>query len=66
MAVDCYKTIEVTEHPSLTRAVLQTVNVLLLWGYSAGYNLHWGYSLVFTPYLTQKNQQEHGRRKDFF
>jgi len=29
MAQDCYKTIEVRENPSLTRAVLQTVNVLL-------------------------------------
>jgi len=29
MALDCYKTIEVREHPSLTRALLQTVNVLL-------------------------------------
>jgi len=29
MAQDCYKTIEVKEHPSFTRAVLQTVNILL-------------------------------------
>jgi len=29
MAQDCYKTIEFKEHPSLTRAVLQTLNSLL-------------------------------------
>jgi len=29
MAEDYYKTIEVKEHPSLTRAVLQTVDILL-------------------------------------
>jgi len=29
MAQDCYKTIEDQEHPTLTRAVLQTVNILL-------------------------------------
>jgi len=29
MAQDCYKTIEVKEDPSLTRMVLQTVNILL-------------------------------------
>jgi len=29
MAQDCYKTIEVKELRSLTRAVLQTVNILL-------------------------------------
>jgi len=29
MARDCYKTVEVKEHPSLTRVVSQTVNILL-------------------------------------
>jgi len=54
MPQDCCKTIEVKEHPSLTRAVLQAVNFLL----------HW--ISVFTPHLTHKKQQEYGRRKDFF
>jgi len=29
MAQDCYKTIEVKDDPSLTRAVLPTVNIFL-------------------------------------
>jgi len=64
MALDCYKTIEVREHPSLTRALLQTVNVLLHWISAALATVQAG--LVFTPYLTHKKQREHGRRKGFF
>jgi len=56
MAQDCYKTTEVIEHPSLTRAVLQTVNILLHWIYAALAAVQ--ASLVFTPYLTNKKQQE--------
>jgi len=52
MAQDCCKTIEVKEHPSLTRVVLQAASVLL----------HW--ISVFTPHLTDKKQQE--CRRDFF
>jgi len=64
MAQDRYKTIEAKEHPR--RAVLQMVNVLLNCISAALATVQ--ASLVFTPYLTHKKQQEHGRRrrKDFF
>jgi len=56
MAQNCYKTVEVKEHPTLTRAVLQTVNILLHWISSALAAVQ--ASLVFTPYLTHKKQPE--------
>jgi len=55
-ARDCYKTIEVKEHPSLTRAVLQTVNILFHWISAALATAQ--ASLVFTPYRTHEKQQE--------
>ena len=56
MAQDCYKTIEVKEYPTLTRAVLQTVNILLHWISSALATVQ--ASLVFTRYLIHKKQPE--------
>ena len=56
MAQDCYKTLEVKEHPTLTREVLQTVNILFHWISSALATVQ--ASLVFTPYLTHKKQPE--------
>jgi len=56
MAQDCYKTVELTKHPSLTRAMLQTVNILLHWISAALATVQ--ASLVFTPYLTHEKQQE--------
>jgi len=50
------KQLEVKEHPSWTPAVLQTVNILLHWIYAALATVQ--ASLVFTPYLTRKKQQE--------
>ena len=63
MAQDCCKTTEVKEYPRLTHAVLQRVNFLLHW-ISAALATVQG-SLVFSPYLTHKKQQEYGRRKNF-
>jgi len=56
MAQDCYKTAEVKGHPSLIRAVLQTVNILFHWISVALATVQ--ASFVFTPYLTHKKQQE--------
>ena len=56
MAQDCYKTTEGKEYPRLTRAALQTVNILLNWIFTALATVQ--ASLVFTPYLTHKKQQE--------
>jgi len=56
MARDCYKTVEVKEHPSLTRVVSQTVNILLHWNYVALAAVQ--ASLVYIPYLTHKKKQE--------
>jgi len=56
MAQGCYKTIEVKKHLSVTCAVLQTVNILLHWISAALATVQ--ASLVFTPYLTHKKQQE--------
>ena len=53
MAQDCYKTIEVKEHLSLTRAVLQIVNIFSHWMSVALDTVQ--ASLVFTPYLTHKS-----------
>jgi len=52
MAEDYYKTIEVKEHPSLTRVVLQTVSILLH-GISAALAKVRA-NLAFIPYLTNK------------
>jgi len=53
MAQDCDKTIEAKEHPNLTRAVLQTVNILLHW-ISVALLATVQASLVFSPYLAHK------------
>jgi len=55
MAQDCFKTIEVKEKLSLTRAVLQTVNILPHWMSIAMATVQ--ASLVFTPYLTLKSNK---------
>jgi len=55
MAQDCFKTIEVKENLSLTRAVLQTVNILSHWMSVALATLQ--ASFVFTPYLTHKSNK---------
>jgi len=56
MAEDYYKTIEIKEHPSTTRAVLQTVTILLLAISAVLATVR--ASLAFIPYLTIKKQQE--------
>jgi len=53
MGQDCYETTEIKKHPSLARAVLQTVNILLHWISVALATVQ--ASLVFTPILTIKN-----------
>ena len=55
MAQDNYKTIEVKEHPGLTRAVLHTVNILLNCISAALAKVQ--ASLVFIPYLNHKKHQ---------
>jgi len=55
MAQDCYKTIEVKEDPSLTRMVLQTVNILLHWISAALTTVQ--ASLVFPSYLPIKSNK---------
>jgi len=56
MAQDYSKTIEVKENTSLTRAVLQTINIFLHL-LSAALAIVQA-SLAFTPYLTHEKQQE--------
>ena len=56
MAKDCYKTIFSQRTSSLTRSALQTVNILLHWISASKATVQ--ASLVFTPYLTHKKQQE--------
>ena len=56
MLQDCYKTIEVKEHPSVTCAVLQAVNILLHWLSAALTTVQ--VNFVFIPYLTNKKQRE--------
>jgi len=55
MAQDCYETTEVKENLSLTRAVLQTVNILPHWMSVALATVH--ASHVFAPCLTHKSNK---------
>jgi len=55
MAQDCYETTDVKESLSLTRAVLQTVNILPHWMSAVLATVH--ASHVFAPYLTHKSNK---------
>ena len=50
------QTIEIKKHPSLTRAILQTVRILLHGIFAALATVR--ASLAFIPYLTSKKQEE--------